>query len=337
MISGCASERGPTQCEEGWCMCAGGYCANAEGKCDQYAGEWLGDHALAFTNSYQPAKPYVQAQPLSDSWFDEKGDLAQQAGVSHTLAASADPGKYWKVALTGHGHVRFESNAAPGHIMSIYHVRRRRSEEQGGRRRSFMQLRKKRGGAAPAHLDVHAEDPHESEKAQARLRFGEHPLQPETLAGFMASNSTAGRVHISDDDELWPVLLRFSQAHPLDASFRVRQTMKDGGGVEIWDPDMQVALSSASPDWTFADRVADQGVAECSAPGLFISGDCEGRQHVRFEPPLPTKAIVTGPRDEIFEVGTVSFFEMLIIFALIGACVLLILYVTQEIKSRFAN
>lgn len=311
----CKSDRN-SECEEGYCVCPPGFCANSEGVCDQFPGEWLGDHSLAFTNAYHEDTPYVQAtSSLGGYWFDEGLREAQNAGVTHMLSATADAGKEWKLALTGHGHVRFESKSHPGHIMTIYHVRRRRSQ-------SFLQTQ---GDAHPwkRRVGAHEEDPREHQLSRFRLASltGEAPPPaPESLATFLAGSSTADRVQISDNDHLWPVLMRFEEAHPLDASFRVRHTLADGGGTEIWDPQHQVALSSADPAWTFRDRVAGSGVAECEAPGLIFGGECEGRQLVTFEPPLPHKAVVVGPRDEIFEVGSMSFFEILIGVVFLVAC-----------------
>merc|ERR1719265_447286 len=97
---------------------------------------------------------------------------------------------------------------------------------------------------------------------------------------------------ISDNDDLWPVLVNFQSAHPLDTTFQVRRTAEDGGGIEIWDPQHRVSLASADVKWAISDHVAKRGVAECATSwtgGLF--GSCEGRQLVEFSPALPQEAL----------------------------------------------
>jgi len=318
-VFSCKSDRGPTVCEQGYCMCQSGHCANAEGVCDAYPGEWLGSYALRFVNAYDQQTPYVQATPFAQHTGTGLFDLdytaaARRHGCTHSLAANADPGKYWKIALTGHGHLRFESNVEPGHVMSIYNNRRRRSQH-------FLQVQGREVSASRSDADV--EDPRQSLAVEARARLAAHSLHASRpIASLVASASggSANGTKISDDDDLWPVLMPLRFVHPLDATFRLRQTLQDGGGLEIWDPQSMHALSSADRSWMFSDPPARRGVAECEAPGLFFGGDCQGRQLVKIEPPIPQKAVVIGPRDEIFEMGSWGFLEVMLCACCFWVC-----------------
>jgi len=125
------------------------------------------------------------------------------------------------------------------------------------------------------------------------------------------------KVKITDDDDLWPVLMPFEEAHPIYATFRVRPTAKDGGGYEIWDPQTQVALSSANPDWYFGDEATDRGMAECRVAG----GECDGHQLVNFEPKLPHKATPLVERDILYEHGVLHWWQAGLIWLFIVAIV----------------
>merc|ERR1740138_255971 len=183
--------------------------------------------------------------------------------------------------------------------MKIYSNRRRRSNDDhghgiGSRRRFFFQQLGTRAEAG-RHANAHARDGKD--------------------------NSSVQKAVISDDDDMWPVLVVFSRAHPLDVTFRVRHTAKDGGGLEIWDPQTRHSLASGNPAWYSKDRVAARGIAECREPGMggWFSDGCEGRQLVEFEPALPMEATPIVGRDYIYEVSTLNWWQMLLfIFCFCG-------------------
>lgn len=106
------------------------------------------------------------------------------------------------------------------------------------------------------------------------------------------------RSGIGDEDDLLPVLVHYRAARARRVSFRIRESLGGSGGLDVWDPQSGLSLASADhwkrpgDGWLHADRVAEGGVAECTAPSpLGPEGDCNGREVVDFEPPLPARAI----------------------------------------------
>lgn len=291
----CHSSRGHTVCNQGYCMCAMGGCANAEGVCVRQQGEWLGTHAIRFANPYQPERPYVEA--------GAGGSLEGWGSSEYAyLQSSSVPQPGWKVALTAGGHVRFESASQAGRVMTVYSNRRRRSD---GRRRMLLQ----RGAKASRDGNPKIMEPLDSK--QRGLGEKDNNSQPLRLTA------------ITDDDDEWPVTMSFTVVHPLDATFRVRNTHKNGGGLEIWHPKSHFSLASGNPSWLIKDRAAAQGIAECKPDGTLFGGDCEGRQLVQFEPALPVRAMPFSPRDYITEYGVLNWWQFLLLMVCCcGPCIL---------------
>lgn len=303
-VFSCRSERGPTVCENGRCMCQPGTCANAEGVCERTYGKWLGEYSIRFTKPYDPAKPFIGV----GSWGLGSRLSIGTSGVfssRDTLAASSNSQPEWKIALTAHGHVRFESLSKPGKAMHIYANRRRRSSDS--RRRSFF-------------LQLEEETVQGNSMSMEQNRTVKAHSEETINLG-----STDNKVLIPDDDDHWPILVNIPEAQPNDVTFRVRPTQKNGGGLEIWDPQTGYALASANPDWTFRDNVAGQGIAECS--GSWFAGDCKGRQLVEFNPELPVEATPYVARDYITAYGAMAWWQVLLVFFLIVGLVVGCLWV----------
>lgn len=125
--------------------------------------------------------------------------------------------------------------------------------------------------------------------------------------------------NIDDSDDLWPVLVHFRSAHPLDVTFRARRTEQDGGGIELWHPQTGHALAAADPHWLFRDRVAAWGVAECRTPTGAYSGDCAGRQLIDFNPPLPQEATFSAEHEYIREITVLTEAQALLL--IVGMCI----------------
>lgn len=298
----CKESRGPTECIESKCMCPFGYCANAIGECEVHMeGEWLGTYAISFQKAYVPEKPYVGAVKPGPHYAPPTGEFDVQTWDTEYLVATADSRPQWKIALSPRAHVRFESADYPGNILSIYVNRRRRSFllQQKSSPRNVQSENATSGVADRRALPKH--DAH---------RDGAQVVMDEDLDEYLRErdairDADGTKVKITDDDDLWPVLMPMEEAHPIYATFRVRPTAKDGGGYEIWDPQTQVALSSANPDWYFGDSATDQGMAECRV----ADGECDGRQLVNFEPRLPHKATPVIERDILAEHGVLHWWQ----------------------------
>lgn len=313
-VLSCKADRGNTVCDAGYCMCLPGQCANAEGVCVSAIGKWVGDYAIKFENAHDSRRAYLGDTVSRWTMFGP----SQENPVTHYLASVPTSEPRWKIAITSGGHVRFESKLEPGHVMSIWENRRRRTD---GRRRS-MNSRRRMNLLQESRLVVNgtetSRDPQQSDAS------GALPLRPS----LRKSNGTLDLATFVDDEDYWPVLIDFRYAHPLDVTFRVRWTAQDGGGLEIWDPQTFHALASSQGGWLgwmSGDRVASQGVSECgSGPGFFsmmFGSNCNGRQLVEFEPPLPQEATTRAPRDYIYEVSVLSWWQFLILFCCCGGCV----------------
>lgn len=200
-----------------------------------------------------------------------------------TLSITSDPGPFWRVALTSRGHVRFATD--DNQVLTIYSNRRRRSTN------SALQTRA-----------MGAELPHQHENRNETAPAGAHPMALHK---------------ISDDDDLWPMLQPFDDSDPLEATFLVHH---EADGLEIWDPQNGVALASADPDWWIEDSAADRGVAECY-PSTLVSGDCDGRNAIVFEPALPEEAVTSEARIMIRQLTGLATWQYLLVgFALLCCC-----------------
>jgi len=119
------------------------------------------------------------------------------------------------------------------------------------------------------------------------------------------------------------MLIKLEAATPLEATFQIRPTMKNGGGYELWDPGTQVSLASADPDG-WGDSVVEQGVTECYHKSFWSSDPCDGgRQLVAFEPKLPNDALVGVARSNIEAISILSAWQAWLLvgcFVLCGTC-----------------
>jgi hypothetical protein len=116
-----------------------------------------------------------------------------------------------------------------------------------------------------------------------------------------------------------------------NVTFRARPTHRDGGGLEIWDPQTGHTLASANTEWMMSDNVAKHGIAECADDGWFFSSGCEGRQLVQFEPALPLEATPFVGRNYISAIGTLNWWQMLfflVIFMIILHLVVVAYFMT---------
>eukprot|EP00929_Paragymnodinium_shiwhaense_P094577 TRINITY_DN5522_c0_g1_i1.p1 TRINITY_DN5522_c0_g1~~TRINITY_DN5522_c0_g1_i1.p1 ORF type:complete len:395 (-),score=42.12 TRINITY_DN5522_c0_g1_i1:37-1164(-) len=244
LVFGCFLDRGKTECIEGKCMCPPGYCSNTKGVCEYgNNGKDIGAHSLRFVNAHDQSQPYLGMTQITDV-FDSHRKI---------VASVSDPGAHWKLVLTPHGYVRFESTLLPEHVLTIYNNRRRRTHSH------FLQVEEQATNATDSSTHQHAE-----------RRTGED-----------------ARAGISDSDDLWPVVRKIETVTPLQASFLIREV---DGGLEVWDPDNGVSLASADTDQWIADDMAEHGVAECREENWWYEG-CEGREVVAFEPPLAQEAL----------------------------------------------
>ena len=60
--------------------------------------------------------------------------------------------------------------------------------------------------------------------------------------------------------------MRVEATTPLEATFQVRPTLRNGGGYELWDPQHQVALANADPE-SWGDVVVERGVTDWEPTG----------------------------------------------------------------------
>jgi hypothetical protein len=277
----CNTDRGPTVCEQGKCLCSQGLCANAEGVCDQQGkGKWLGSHSIAFNHPYDQQKPFIGVT---------------EGGPWLSSSSSSQPA--WKIALSPGGRVRLESLLLPGTALKIYNNRRRRTDDEEAsrrRRRKYFLLAKKTA----------------TSKRAANVTDG----VAETLT------THTKKAVLPDNDDLWPMVTPIEEASPIDVTFQVRPTHKNGGGLEIWDPQTGHVLASGNPEWYSKDQVAAQGIAECSDWGMFSAGDCEGRQLVQFEPELPFEATPFVSRADITAIAVLSWWQVPLLFLSIVGC-----------------
>eukprot|EP00419_Tripos_fusus_P047427 CAMPEP_0172840474 /NCGR_PEP_ID=MMETSP1075-20121228/29343_1 /TAXON_ID=2916 /ORGANISM="Ceratium fusus, Strain PA161109" /LENGTH=107 /DNA_ID=CAMNT_0013684307 /DNA_START=423 /DNA_END=743 /DNA_ORIENTATION=+ len=95
--------------------------------------------------------------------------------------------------------------------------------------------------------------------------------------------------------------MKLEWADPLAATFQVRPTQLNGGGLEIWDPDAKVAIANTN--------VKHDAVGECTGPRL---GDCSGREFVEFEPALPAKARMSTSRAAINGISVIHLWQTLL-------------------------
>lgn len=184
-----------------------------------------------------------------------------------TLDTTAQRTKQWKLAFTPNGRVRFEHTAYPGSVLTI-HNRFRRHHGEGGLLQSSRQS--KRGVMMNSSKTI------EEEK------------------------NTAGHSH------LWPLLIKLERADPIRATFQVRPTQLDGGGLEIWDPYTKVAIANTNEKLNY--------VGECHG---FQRGECNGREFVEFEPELPAKARMSTARAIISEISAISVWQTLLFIPII--------------------
>lgn len=201
------------------------------------------------------------------------------------LSSSSSSQPAWKIALSPGGRVRLESLLLPGTALKIYNNRRRRSKQ-------FL-LAKKTA----------------TSKRAANVTDG----VAETLT------THTKKAVLPDDDDLWPMVTPIEDASPIDVTFQVRPTHKNGGGLEIWDPQTGHVLASGNPEWWSKDQVAARGIAECG-DNLFSAGDCEGRQLVQFEPELPFEATPFVSRADITAIAALNWWQMLLLFVTIAGC-----------------
>lgn len=340
----CSSDRGPVECIEGKCVCKDG-CATAKGQCQKEKGEWLGQFAIKFAYPYDANKPYIGLGADGSSLIKGLGPSVQQF-----LGSSSDAAPAWKIALTPDQYVRFESVAKPGLVMSIHNSRRRIAKQVAPDRvpeASFLQL-----GSNPSSGDfserrsdssgdagfedlsdvsktfalgslpelfpissIYENMVDRSEKASTAEEAVGHVSKLEESVG-RSQPEPLNLIHDSDDE--WPVVVPFIESSPADATFRIRQTAKNGGGLEIWDPQTGHALSTrpalTNPEYASTDKAADQGISECDTFGF---SNCEGRQLVEFEPELPARASPVVPHDIIKEIDTVMPWEVWLIGMLV--------------------
>jgi len=147
-----------------------------------------------------------------------------------------------------------------------------------------------------------AQTPH----GRVRLTNTKHPGSVLTMhvnrrrrSDFMQLQSRPEQKKMSDNDDLWPVLKKLEETTPLEATFQVRPTLRNGGGYELWNPANQVSLANADPE-SWGDMVVKQGVTECYHKGMWGSDPCEeGRQLIAFDPALPSKVLVESHRANI--------------------------------------
>lgn len=297
----CSTERGPTECEAGYCMCQQGLCADAVGTCVRQRGKWLGAHAIRFKNPYDRAKPYLG---VGDSIVTEL-----DWDSSRSLAATSSSQPSWNIALTPGGHLRFESMAMPGSAIHFYKDRRRRSRRSHNFLQEASTQSKKAANTTLAQVTSDSQG------------------QEETRHKAAAS--------IPDDDDLWPVLVSIKKASPLSVTFRARPTHKNGGGLEIWDPQTGHALASANAEWFSADHVARNGIAEClDVSDLFSISDCEGRQLVQFDPELPMEATPIIARNYISAIGVLNWWQAILVLVCICGPMCGIAAVLSEMQKR---
>eukprot|EP00747_Dinoflagellata_sp_TGD_P070343 gnl/TRDRNA2_/TRDRNA2_156554_c0_seq1.p1 gnl/TRDRNA2_/TRDRNA2_156554_c0~~gnl/TRDRNA2_/TRDRNA2_156554_c0_seq1.p1 ORF type:complete len:386 (-),score=41.24 gnl/TRDRNA2_/TRDRNA2_156554_c0_seq1:284-1441(-) len=210
-----------------------------------------------------------------------EGGLFGPGILKYPLASTADPSRMWRIASDSKGYVRLANLHFQSKVFTIYHNRRRRSD--------FFLQRDKEGK--------------ESAMSEAM------PRHAVALAG------------ISDDDDLWPMLMPLEDITPLSATFQIRETR---GGLEIWDPQQGVSLAGANPDWWIKDDVASRGISECY-PESWAVGACEDRQLVRFEPAISGEVISMGPQNKIRQITTLTKFQsFLVVIAVVlvfaGCC-----------------
>eukprot|EP00929_Paragymnodinium_shiwhaense_P094578 TRINITY_DN5522_c0_g1_i2.p1 TRINITY_DN5522_c0_g1~~TRINITY_DN5522_c0_g1_i2.p1 ORF type:complete len:398 (-),score=47.29 TRINITY_DN5522_c0_g1_i2:109-1245(-) len=286
LVFGCFLDRGKTECIEGKCMCPAGYCSNTQGVCEyRNNGKDIGTHSVRFVNAHDQSQPYLGVTQSTEGWGSPK----------EITASVSDPSAQWKMVLTPHGYVRFESTLLPEHVLTIYNNRRRRTHSH------FLQVEEQATNATNSSIHQHAE----------------------------RTTGEDARAGISDSDDLWPVVRKIETVTPLQASFLIREV---DGGLEVWDPENGVSLASSDTNQWFADDMADHGVAECKEENWFYEG-CKGREVVAFEPPLAQEAL--SPKGHILVaafsalrwyhiLGIVLIFVAIffcLFFAIVAACV----------------
>eukprot|EP00929_Paragymnodinium_shiwhaense_P039981 TRINITY_DN20914_c0_g2_i1.p1 TRINITY_DN20914_c0_g2~~TRINITY_DN20914_c0_g2_i1.p1 ORF type:complete len:385 (-),score=33.90 TRINITY_DN20914_c0_g2_i1:12-1166(-) len=276
----CFLDRGKTECVEGKCMCPPGYCSSTKGACEYgNAGKALGTHAVRFVNAHDQSQPYLGVTESANTWDNS-------AAVVASVPSAEDSSAQWEMVLTPHGYVRFESRLHPQQVLTIYNSRRRRSRR---RRNSFLQVEEH---------GTNASDSSAHERADGRTAGGD------------------ARAGISDDDDLWPQVRNIETVTPLEASFLVREV---SGGLEIWDPDNGVSLSSADRNKWFEDGVAKRGIAECTEKTWFSDG-CNGRELVAFEPPLAEEALSPEGHILVTAISNVRWYHIALWVLVILAC-----------------
>jgi len=276
LLSTCKPERGPTVCESGKCMCQPGSCADAVGACiPNSKGEWIGEYAIRFM---EPSLPHTAYLGLGSGSSVISGPPGMIAGLG-TIALNT---KQWKIALTPNGRVRLQNTAHPDSVLTIY----------SNRRRGFLQT--------------------SNHGLTSKARQGNREQMANSSSGSSSAHDAAkkGKKTFGSYD-LWPALVKLEKACPFDATFQVRPTVQDGGGLEIWDPHTKVAIANTNGEGTWtADAFDVDGIGECVDPQ---SGDCLGRQLVEFEPPLPAKARETAVRAIITRISTLYLWQTVMI------------------------
>jgi len=131
--------------------------------------------------------------------------------------------------------------------------------------------------------------------------------------------------------DLWPALVKLEKASPYEATFQVRPTMQDGGGLEIWDPHVKVALANTEAEESWVSDPFDvDGVGECVNPS---QGECGGRQLVEFDPPLPAKARETNRRAIITAISKLYVWQTVLIIL----CCVLVFCCSQWLEAGGAE
>jgi len=213
-------------------------------------------------------KPYDAKKP-----YLGVGSASSWGERIDTLAAVGRSESQWNLVQTPNGFVRFESIEMPGKVMHIYENRRRRTDD--GRRRRMLFV-----------------------EEEGRVAIARHANASDSTKGSAAK--------IQDDDDLWPIVSHFESVTPIQASFQVFQINGPSNGLEIWDPEHRVAISSADPGWYFEDDVAENGVAECRSDGV---GGCHGHEIVTFDPPLPQEAYENSHKIDVFAITVLTWWQ----------------------------
>lgn len=294
-VSGCKSERGPTECIESKCFCLPGYCSSSAGKCvPEYTGKWIGSYAVRFLMPFNAGKPYLG--------FEKTGTVFGQD--SPTLATVANPEPQWRMAMTPTGLVRFESIDMPGRVFSIYNNRRRSDFLQLHRRSSFMQ------------------------KSTLHTLFQESLNSTNTTLEIDRNASSMDTKR--EDGDLWPSLKTLDETSPIGATFQVHEVP---GGLEIYDPENLVSLATVDTNLWFQDHVAKKGIGDCAPESIFFDG-CDGHQLVAFEPALPAGAVQIGERTVLHTIAALAWFHWLLIVACIFGCPVMCILIVMSDKAQ---